>query len=323
MLDTLRKHASSWLIKVILGAIIVTFIFFFGYSSYQKGARGSRIGAGGDVAANVNGIDISASEFKFFLDQSLERMKASFKDSALPEFAQKLAESSTMQQLINREIALQQADELGILITDNELADVIKKANSAKDGEFDPIAYRHNFLPYFKNRFGMDYESLVRQDLRLASLAETFETVNKTPPFTNDDAAYTFWTFEAVTLEQKDKETADKLVSSDTKNWKKMLAPLKVEVTTLAPVTIANRKSLLDGKGENEHYEKVFSLSNEGEVLSETIQIDDKLYVVRLVKKEVKTPDEANQNSPDNFLQSWMAKLTSKAKIKNFITSTK
>ena len=40
MLSLMRKHAGSWMIKVILGAIVVTFVFWGGYQySSQRLSR--------------------------------------------------------------------------------------------------------------------------------------------------------------------------------------------------------------------------------------------------------------------------------------------
>ena len=36
LLSMMRKHAKSWLIKVLIGIIAVVFIFYFGYSFRAK-----------------------------------------------------------------------------------------------------------------------------------------------------------------------------------------------------------------------------------------------------------------------------------------------
>ena len=112
MLDIMRKHASSWLIKVLFAAIIITFIFFFGYSSLSKSGRGG----GGDTAAEVNGRPIPMAEFRFFYDRAYEQMTESFKGSEIPEFARKFVMSSTIGRLVSRELILEQAADLGIFV---------------------------------------------------------------------------------------------------------------------------------------------------------------------------------------------------------------
>ena len=55
MLGLMRKHATSWLIKVALFAIVIVFIFWGGYSYTEK--KASRI-------AVVNGSYISMPEYQ-------------------------------------------------------------------------------------------------------------------------------------------------------------------------------------------------------------------------------------------------------------------
>lgn len=332
MLDIMRRHASSWFIKFILGAIIVTFIFFFGYSSYRKGMRGGRVGAQGQIAASVNGIPISEQEFEFFFNNTFERMKSSFAGKEIPDFARKLAESSTLQQLVGREIALQLADELGIVIPDAMLADTIRDAQTAQQGgEFDPIAYRHQFLPYFRNRFGMDYEQFVRQDLRLTALETLLNGVDRSAAESPKEPS-TAWTFESVLIDPQTlveskaiadaaaaKPLAEKLALTPSKEWPAFLKPLKINATKVGPFTLAERTKLLDGKGRLEDYEKIFAMTPEHAIVDAPIELDGKLYVLRLVNRQDNaTPSNTAVPPGEGFWGEWMGKLLAKAKVKNY-----
>lgn len=334
MLDIMRKHASSWIIRVTLGAIIVTFIFFFGYSSFRKGARGGRAGTTGAVAAKVDGMPVSASEFKFFFDRNFEQMKSSFEGKEVPDFARKLAQSSTLRQLIFREVALQQADELGIVIPDNELADLIKKGQTSKEGEFDPIAYRHNFLPYFKDHFGLDYEQFVRTDLRIASLEKIFSDVDREQPPKEDGeaAARSKWTFEIVTIDpnalvaenlvktvDEAKAVAGRLAAANPKDWKRILKPLKIESKKAGPIGISERKALLDGNATLEDYGIIFALTAKNPVAARPIERSGKTYVVRLLEKTAKDDKESSEDAKGNFFMEWMSKRAAGAKVQDFM----
>ncbi len=63
MLDHLRKHSKSWIIKSILGFMTVGLVLFFGYSGLQKASKGD---GRGDLAsiAKVNGENISEGQFQ-------------------------------------------------------------------------------------------------------------------------------------------------------------------------------------------------------------------------------------------------------------------
>lgn len=333
MLDIMRKHASSWLIKLILGAIIISFVFFFGYSSYRKGVRGSRVGAEGGVAAKVNDISISAAEYKFFFDRTFDRLKSQFQGAEIPDFARQIAESSTLQQLVGRELMLQQADALGIVIPDEELADIIRDGQAAQaGGEFDPIAYRHEFLPYFRQRYNMDYESFVRQDLRIGAFQKLFAGIDGSPPV--GEAAgrkESLWTFEIVTLDPKAMVAsgafsseadarlfANKLLETPTKDWQKLMGPAKLTSRKVGPLKISERTQLFDGKGTLEQHQAIFALTKESPV-AKPVEIDDKIYVVKFVERGLSEKDATPLPPGAGFFEEWMGKLMAKAKVHNYM----
>jgi len=95
MLSLMRKHAQSWLIKVALGAIIVVFVFWYGWN--YRAQRGNRI-------AVVNGTPIVLEEFRAVYEQMLQAYRRQF-GNALDE---KLLESlnlrkQALDQLVDRQ----------------------------------------------------------------------------------------------------------------------------------------------------------------------------------------------------------------------------
>lgn len=331
MLDILRKHASSWMIKLILGAIVVTFVFFFGYSSMRKAERIGRTGAKGQAVATVNGVAVSEAEYEFMLDQNIGRMSKTFKsdkNEPLPDFVRKIAESSTMQQLVSREIMLQLSDDLKLSIPDQELADAIRTAPITHQGEeFDPIFYRHEFLPYFKHRFGLDFEAFMLQDLKLGSLESTFANIDQFPTEKTPEDSAT-WTFESVTIdpnalvESKAMKSRDEAVSlakmlleSDPKNWKTMLTAVKLAPKKVGPIKIRERATLLDGQALYEDYEKLFALTPNKPLLAEPIERGGKIFVVRLVEANTANANATPAWPTSDFFRSWMASLAEKAKV--------
>ena len=67
MLDFLRKRKRSWIITLLLGIIVITFVAFYGGSKYQNQS-------GSDVA-EVNGQAISQREFSLQYQRALERYR--------------------------------------------------------------------------------------------------------------------------------------------------------------------------------------------------------------------------------------------------------
>lgn len=322
MLDLMRRHASSWLIKVILGAIIVSFVFFFGYSSYRKGMRGGRVGAQGAAVAKVNGTPVSESEFEFFFDRNFERMKQSFGGKEIPAFVRQLAEGSTLQQLVGREVALQLADGLGIAVSDAELADTIRQSQAAQmGGEFDPIAYRHTFLPSFRSRHGMDFEQFVRQDLRLSALQDLLSSADRTPLPGDGGRPSATWAFETITVEGGERPQAERIIATPPKEWPRLLKAMKLEAKKTGPLSIADRSKLLDGKGTLSHDEAIFSLTPSHPVLDHPLDIDGKWVVVRLVERREGGGQKKDEPPPpaEGLFQEWMGKLLAKAKVQNYL----
>jgi SurA-like N-terminal domain len=335
MLDILRKHASSWVIKLILGAITVSFVFFFGYSSMRKGARIGRYGSV-EAVATVNGMPISAADYRFTFDHNLERLRASFQGKEMPEFVRKMAESLTLQQLVTRELALSQADALGLTIPDEELADVIRKSPATQHGgEFDPLYYKHEFLPYFKQRFGLDYEWAVRADLKDQAFEDLFRSIDAnlpSPAGAEGTAGEDAWTFEVVALapaamieakaiKARDEATslAKMLAAADPKTWKGLLAPFKIQPGKVGPLKIKDRAQLLEGQATFDDFSKIFALTDERPVLADPIEHGDKIFVLRLVSRTSGARDAVAAWPAGDFYRSWMAKLADKAKVVSFL----
>lgn len=329
MLDILRKHASSWLIKVILGAIVVSFVFFFGYNSMRKASRIGRAGGSGDAVITVNGIPVSGSEYEFLLDRTTERLRQTFKGDQMPEFVRKMAETTTLQQLVSRELMLGLADELKLTIPDVELADAIRNSPVTRQGgEFDPIFYRHEFLPYFKNRFGLDFESFLLQDLKLGALESTFAKIDDLPPPDKALEDSATWTFEAVVIDPKAlveaqlmkapdeaSSLAKMLIAADPKSWRSMLTAMKISPKKVGPIKIRERATLIDGQATSEDYGRLFALTMDKPVLSEPIERGGKFYVVRLIAAVPPGKDAAPEWPTTDFFRAWMGKSAEKAKI--------
>lgn len=166
MLSILRRHVG-WGIKVILGIVIVSFVFFFGYSALQKQSTDT-------VAIQVGREEIPLSRFRFFYDNQYEIFKSKFKDGDMPEFLLKSIQQSTERVLVQRSLLRQFAQKIGIQVSDRELAETI-----TREKDFDPVAYK-DFLKNFYRQNGFSYEEMVREDLLLEKFQTWAQTIQ--PP---------------------------------------------------------------------------------------------------------------------------------------------
>ena len=116
MLDFLRKRKRNWVIILFLGIIVVSFALFVGSGKFHdQGA--------GDVA-EINGESISQREFAIQYERAVERYRQMFKGSLTPEMIKGLnIKGSLLEELIQRKLMLQEARNLGLTATDDDLAE--------------------------------------------------------------------------------------------------------------------------------------------------------------------------------------------------------
>ena len=117
MLALMRKHATSWLIKVALFAIVIVFIFWGGYSYTEK--KASRV-------AVVNGSYIGLREYQSMYRNLEEQMRRQFGNRFSLELAETLnLKGQALDRLINRRLLLAEAKMLGLEVSTEELQNAI------------------------------------------------------------------------------------------------------------------------------------------------------------------------------------------------------
>jgi len=156
MLHLMRKHAGSWMIKVVLGVIVVVFIFW-GVGSYRS-QRGNRV-------AVVNGAVISLDEYRTAYDRLLDRYRMQFGGALDQKLLARLGlRGQALDQLIERRLLLQQAEQLGLYVTNQELKRAIEKVPAfLSNGRFDPRRYNGLLA---RNRITPEmFEESTKQDM--------------------------------------------------------------------------------------------------------------------------------------------------------------
>lgn len=174
MLDLMRRHARSWLIKVALGGIIIVFIFWYGWSGPGDKSQ--------TYAARVNGVVISYDQFYNVYESELEKIRLRFGGALPPELMQKVnLKKSVITGLVHQVLMLQEATRLGMFVTDEDLArDVKSNPQFQRDGVFDPNMYRM-YLQSIKLTPAM-YEQTRKQELLEEQLIRLLTDSIKTDP---------------------------------------------------------------------------------------------------------------------------------------------
>ncbi len=123
MLDVLRSNAKSALTWIIVIGIVVVFAVNFGPGSLSKGGCG---GAAPPYAAKVNGKAIPASEW----ERQYRQLYTLFRQQAGDAFSRDLADQlglpqQAMEQIVDRELVVQEARRRGVAVTGAELTKVV------------------------------------------------------------------------------------------------------------------------------------------------------------------------------------------------------
>ncbi len=130
----MRKKAGSFLIKLILGAIVIVFVFW-GVGSYSEKRR-LRV-------AIVNGEAISIMEYNEAYNQIMERLKQQFGNNLNDDLLKMMnVKQQALNQIIDRRILLNEADRLNFNADPQELADTIRNIPAFQDnGVFNQRLY--------------------------------------------------------------------------------------------------------------------------------------------------------------------------------------
>jgi len=157
----MRKQAGSWIIKVLLFAIVVVFIFW-GVGSFNS-RRGTTV-------ANVNGEIITHDEYREAHRQLRERYRRAYGDSLNDEMLKSLQlDEQALDQLVNRTLMLQEAKRLNIQVADQTIDDAIFKIPAFQtNGVFNEDRAKQLLA---QNRMSTaDFRNSFRQDLILNKL---------------------------------------------------------------------------------------------------------------------------------------------------------
>lgn len=132
MLDFLRNSSQSWLMKLILGAVVLVFVFF-GVGSYNSQTL--------NVLAEINGEMVLLSEYQQVFENALERARQQYKGNLTDEVTNNLRKQS-LNNLLGQKLIIQNSQANGFEVTDLELASWIYNNPAFQtDGRFDRRKY--------------------------------------------------------------------------------------------------------------------------------------------------------------------------------------
>lgn len=134
MLDFMRRHAQSWMIKAALGAIVVVFIFWGIWT--PRGEREREL-------AIVGNYTITVAEARNYYQNLVDQYRSVYGSQFNEEMAKKLGlKERAVKDLINKVLLLQEARRLSLTVTSEEIQAAIENYPAfQRDGHFDKTTY--------------------------------------------------------------------------------------------------------------------------------------------------------------------------------------
>jgi peptidyl-prolyl cis-trans isomerase D len=135
MLSVMRKHAGSWMIKIILFAIVIVFVFW-GVGSFRS-RQASKV-------ATVNGEVIHVAAYQRAYNNLLDQYRQQFGSRLNDKMIEMLQiKRQVLNQLIDQTLLLQEAKKLGLRVSNEEVAaSITSNPVFQYSGRFDDRRYR-------------------------------------------------------------------------------------------------------------------------------------------------------------------------------------
>ena len=155
MLTLLRDHAQSWIIKVVLSVIILTFVISFGVGQFT---------ASKEVLVKVGSEEILVRDYNKRYQEEMDKLRRQFPDNAEQFALQFNLRRQVYDRMVDRSLLLQAAQREGLVATDQEVSDAVQALDAFHlNGKFDYSTYRSILT---QNRLTPEsYEDTVRKDL--------------------------------------------------------------------------------------------------------------------------------------------------------------
>jgi peptidyl-prolyl cis-trans isomerase D len=166
MLNIIREHADSWMVKTVLWLIILAFLGTIFYSWGMGGAPGSR----GGVVATVEGVEIPYSQYDKTFNNLINFYRDQFKNQFSEDLIQRLdLKTQALDALIHRKLLLLETDNMNIQVSDEELVTHIQSFPAfQKDNKYNQTYY--NIYIQNNRLTHADFEEGQREALRIEKL---------------------------------------------------------------------------------------------------------------------------------------------------------
>jgi peptidyl-prolyl cis-trans isomerase D len=166
----MRQNASSWIIKLLLGAIVVVFVLW-GVGTNQKSSN--------PEVASVEGQPISYADFAQAYSQLVDNVRRRFGNDFDEDTLKALGlKEQALNQLIDRAVLIKEAKVMGFRVSDEELAaHILAVPAFQRNGQFDRAQYER-VLAQLRMTPEM-FEAAQHDDLLISKLSDVIARTAK------------------------------------------------------------------------------------------------------------------------------------------------
>lgn len=170
MLSYMRRNAGSWMIKVLLVGVALSFVIGFGVLPTLRDKQGE-----GFVVAQVGDRRVTRGEWNRAYQNMLSSYRQIYQDRFSDEMAKQLRlRDKALDNLINQALLLQEAEHMNLVVSDEELQEIIRSLPYfQKEGRFDKQQYLR--LLGMNRLNPSEFETLQREELLIRRLQEIIE----------------------------------------------------------------------------------------------------------------------------------------------------
>lgn len=163
MLNLMRKHARNWMMKVLLGIIIIVFALYFGSMGGRRRA---------EAIVSIDGKIITATEFNRQYHDLLDTYRQRFGGLLNDEMIRSMnLKEQVLNRMIYEALLMKKAEEMRIKVSDEELRKSILSIPAfQRNGVFDEALYQR-MLRYNKIK-PEEFEDMQRKNLIASKLEE-------------------------------------------------------------------------------------------------------------------------------------------------------
>lgn len=332
MLGIMRKYKQSILIKFVFGVIVLSFVgtIFLVWGRGEKGLTGT------DYAARVGKSKISFEEYQKYLYQLRNMYMQIYGKTITPEMEQQMGlKKMALQNLVNRTLVRNEAEQMGIEVTKDEVAKRIAEIPAFQNnGVFDFQMYQQRLRG--ERITPASFEESVKEELLIKKAQEKIEANAKVSDDEalqafrkqNDKVDLLYESFSPAAVKDEVKLTEQDLNSYLQTHQDQFRVPeqISLDYIVIDPARVAEKMKVTDEEAQT-YYQKNIDRFQGKDGFLPFAEVKDRAKAAALQVKAAKeayemAADALNKNIKTGDIKAAAAALGAKVNETPFFTLT-